>query len=52
MTYLATAFSLTLGAWRIRLRIDVDDALEPTDLALVRRGAAGAGTAARLKHHR
>ena len=26
MTYLATALSLTLGAWRIRLRIDVEDA--------------------------
>ena len=31
MTYLATAFSLTLGAWRIRFRIDVEDA--PNDVA-------------------
>jgi len=28
MRYLGTSFSLTLGAWRLRLRIDVDDALE------------------------
>lgn len=28
MTYLATALSLTLGAWRLRFRIDIEDALE------------------------
>ncbi len=29
MKYLATAFSLTLGAWRLRVRIDLED--EPDD---------------------
>jgi len=30
MTYLATAFSLTLGAWRVSFRIDVADATDET----------------------
>lgn len=34
MTYLATAFSLTLGAWRVRLRIDIEDAPDPAHAAV------------------
>jgi hypothetical protein len=33
MKYFATAFSLTLGSWRLRVRIDLDD--EPADLPAV-----------------
>jgi hypothetical protein len=47
MRYLGTGFSLTLGAWRLRISIDVDDApddagapshAEPVKVA--RRGSA------------
>jgi hypothetical protein len=29
MQYLGTSFSLVLGAWRLRLQVAVEDALEP-----------------------
>jgi hypothetical protein len=33
MKYFATAFSLTLGSWRLRIRVDLDD--DPSDLPAV-----------------
>jgi hypothetical protein len=30
MRYFNTAFSLTLGSWRLRIRVDLDD--DPADL--------------------
>jgi hypothetical protein len=33
MQYLGTAFSLTLGGWRLRIRIDLDDAPEEAVVA-------------------
>ncbi len=33
MKYFATAFSLTLGSWRLRIRVDLDD--DPSDLPVV-----------------
>jgi hypothetical protein len=32
MRYLGTGFSLTLGAWRLRISIDVDDAPDESSL--------------------
>jgi hypothetical protein len=32
MKYFATGFSLTLGSWRLRLRIDLDD--DPSDMPI------------------
>ena len=31
MRYFGTSFSLTLGAWRLRLRVDLEDALDADD---------------------
>jgi hypothetical protein len=33
MRYLGTGFSLTLGAWRLRISIDVDDAPDESGAA-------------------
>ncbi len=33
MKYFGTAFSLTLGSWRLRIRIDLDE--DPSDLPVV-----------------
>ncbi|MBV9438787.1 MAG: hypothetical protein JOZ24_02225 [Candidatus Eremiobacteraeota bacterium] len=47
MTILATHFSLVLGAWRLRVRIDIDEprdeASPPAAPVAVRSGAASRG---------
>ena len=34
MKYLGTAISLTLGSWRLRIRIDLDDEPEDRTIAM------------------
>lgn len=52
MTYLATALSLTLGAWRIRFRIDVEDALDDVSApATLRRSYSGSPPSRNATRH-
>jgi hypothetical protein len=44
MKYFATGFSLTLGSWRLRIRIDLDD--DPSDLPVPHHVAAPRGRTA------
>ncbi|MEO6990537.1 MAG: hypothetical protein ABI346_08990 [Candidatus Baltobacteraceae bacterium] len=45
MRYLGTSFSLTLGAWKLRLRVDLEDALDGDEVEAHARASAPASFA-------